>query len=49
MILLINSSTRLAVLSIPVWIGVLFLMYQNIKKESRKTEIPTETEDVEEA
>ena len=49
MILLINSSTRLAVLSIPVWIGVLFLMYQNIK-ESRKTEIPTETEeDVEEA
>lgn len=49
-ILLINSSTRLAVLSIPVWIGVLFLMYQKYKKESRKTEIPTETEeDVEEA
>ena len=33
-ILLINSSTRLAVLSIPVWIGVLFLMYQNIKRIS---------------
>ena len=41
-ILLINSSTRLAVLFIPVWVLVLFLMYQKYKKESRKAEIPTE-------
>ena len=31
-ILLINSSTRLAVLFIPVWVLVLFLMYQKYKK-----------------
>ena len=33
-ILLINSSTRLAVLFIPVWVLVLFLMYQNTKRIS---------------
>ncbi len=43
-ILLINSSTRLAVLFIPVWVIALFLMYQKYKKESRKAEIPIEDE-----
>ena len=33
-ILLINSSTRLAVLFIPVWVLVLFLMYQKYKRIS---------------
>lgn len=44
-ILLINKSTRLAVIFIPVWIGILFLMYQKYKKESRKAKISTETEE----
>ncbi|MBL7573773.1 amino acid permease [Staphylococcus saccharolyticus] len=43
-ILLINSSTRYAVLFVPVWIGAMFLMYQKYKKESRKAEIETEKE-----
>ena len=34
-ILLINSATRYAVLSAPVWFVIMLLMYQNIKRISQ--------------
>ena len=34
-ILLINSATRYAVLSAPVWFVIMLLMYQNIKRISK--------------
>ena len=43
-ILLINSATRYAVLSAPVWFVIMLLMYQKYKKESRKAKIETEEE-----
>ncbi|MDK4213562.1 amino acid permease [Staphylococcus warneri] len=41
-VLLINPSTRLAVIIAPFWMGILGLMYLRYKKESRKAEIPDE-------
>jgi len=43
-ILLINSATRYAVLSAPVWFVIMLLMYQKYKKESRKAKIKNEEE-----
>ncbi|MDU4197843.1 MAG: gamma-aminobutyrate permease, partial [Staphylococcus epidermidis] len=43
-ILLINSATRYAVLSAPVWFVIMLVMYQKYKKESRKAKIETEEE-----
>lgn len=41
-ILLINNSTRIAVIIAPFWMGILGLMYLRYKKESRKAEIVDE-------
>lgn len=43
-ILLINSSTRYAVLFAPVWAVVLVIMYQKYKKGSEKAKVPMEKE-----
>ncbi|MCI2773990.1 amino acid permease [Staphylococcus petrasii] len=44
-VLLINSSTRYAVLFAPVWAVVLLIMYQKYKKESEKATIEMDEED----
>ena len=41
-ILLINSSTRIGVLFIPVWGIILWIMYQKYKKESDKAKVKME-------
>ena len=41
-ILLINSSTRIGVLFIPVWAIILWIMYQKYKKESDKAKVKME-------
>ena len=41
-ILLINSATRYAVLSAPVWFVIMLLMYQKYKKESDKAKVKME-------
>ena len=41
-ILLINSSTRIGVLFVPVWGIILWIMYQKYKKESDKAKVKME-------
>ena len=43
-VLLINSTTRFAVLFAPVWAIVLVIMYQKYRKESEKATIAMEDE-----
>ncbi len=43
-VLLINSTTRFAVLFAPVWVIVLVIMYQKYRKESEKATIAMEDE-----
>ena len=44
MSILINSTTRFAVLFAPVWAIVLVIMYQKYRKESEKATIAMEDE-----